>query len=266
MIKYIDKLILPDKYILIDPSGKKFNNIFDWVRYKTRRPKDKHFKYKYKTKLPYLWIINLDTSRYLNIDAKNGSIEHTIIHLSKNIDRAMLFFASDFSKIVFEKFINDDGDTHYLDFDLYYGLYTLDITKAYYTVYKDFFKSKSNIPLRISSSLSMKYNKAFRTDFSYSYQCSYYTITENGYLSFGDANQNTMGEIPVYCLKEYAKRRPSSCKNLYRISYTKNGTNFLSELYEAYSEEDALNRFKKDFSNIPEKFIFKRILSDGQWF
>lgn len=244
MIQYLNNLILPDRYILKNNSGRVFESIEAWVKYE-KATMDKRRKRRYMKALPYITIINMDKYEYNNWISDDMTI--ALNHISKSAEKALLYFAVDFSKIVFEKFLFAH-DEICLDFDMYYGGIRLDTSIPYTTKFKKLsrFIRYNGSPIRVVESYGSKTNNPKVPDFSYAYCCYILFVDDNKAYHIELTPMNNNGEFPIYCLKPYTKSY--GYDNAYRVNYVNHGYQY-SDIYIANSEDEAISLCKTGYSD-----------------
>ena len=203
---------------------------------------DKRKKRRYAKTLPYIIIINTDMNKSEYNNWISDDISIALNHISKSAEKSLLYFAVDFSKIVFEKFLFAH-DEICLDFDMYYGGIRLDTSIPYTTKFKRLSRAirYDGSPIRIIESEGSRTNNPKIPDFSYSYCCYTLYIDGNRAYHIELTPMNNNGEFPIYCLKPYTKSY--GYDNAYLVDYTKRGYQY-RDIYIANNEDEAASLCK----------------------
>lgn len=244
-IKYLDKVIFPERYVFKSISGKRFDSIDEWINYEKRRiTTTKYGKKRYKNTLPYIIIINTSLFRDISKCNEKNSIEE----ISKNFDISRLYFTKDFSKIVYQIFYTNN-EFYYntsIDFDFVYENIRLDPNSVYST---DIYDCNSNMMLKVT-----------RT--KYSYCIDWFCEHSDNIYCFWDM-ESLFKPYPIHYIKESNLKRYNTL-NRYMV-YDKNSIDCILDVkvIDAESEDRAIEIYRNRFNHDPIKVVK---VPNGKWF
>ena len=244
-IKYLDKVIFPERYIFKSISGKKFNSIDEWINYEKRRiSTTKYGKKRYKNALPCIVIINTSLFRDISKCDERNSIEE----ISNNFDISKLYFTKDLSKVVYQFFYTDNEFccNASIDFDFVYGNVRLDKNKVYNT---NIYDCKSNMMLKV-------------TEEKYGYCIDWFCKHSDNVYCFWDM-ESLFKPYPIHYIKESNLKRLNTLDRY--MVYDTNSIDCTLDVMviDGESEEDTIKIYKDIFGHDPIKIVK---VPDDKWF